>query len=354
MKILFLTKYSNLGASSRYLFYQFYDFFEENGLECVTHPFLTDSYLNNLYSQKSNLLNILKAYIKRFLVIFSVWKYDLVVIEKEIFPYFPAIFEKIFKFFSIKYIVDYDDALFHQYDKHNKKLVRILLGSKIASVMKNASLVLAGNKYLSDYAKHAGAKNVKIIPTVIDINKYSDKKIMDNEKIIIGWIGSPSTTKYVSGLESVFLKLKEKYNIQISLIGASKSPFVKMPVEMIPWSEKTEVEEMKKFDIGIMPLIDNFWEKGKCGFKLIQYMGCALPVVGSPVGVNSEIIDHGVNGYLASSNSEWFDYLEKLIKEKNSRVKLGINGKDKVKLDYSKQELKKQILSLYTNVINRI
>jgi len=353
LKILFLTKYDHLGASSRYRFYQFYSYLHNNGFECKSSPFFNDNYIENLYNKKSNLKNILKAYFKRFLILFIIKRYDLIVIEKEIFPYFPAIFEKLLNIFSIKYIVDYDDALFHQYDRHDKKIVRILLGSKISSVMKNATLVIVGNKYLAEYAESIGTKNIEIIPTVVDINKYSEKKIIDSQKIIIGWIGSPSTTKYISKLENVFLKLKEKYNIQITLIGAFSSPFTEISVHIIPWSENTEVEEIKKFDIGIMPLVDSYWERGKCGFKLIQYMACSLPVIGSPVGVNSEIINHEKNGYLASSDSEWFEYLEKLIIDISLRREFGINGRDKVKRKYSKQRIEKQILSLYLDVVDK-
>lgn len=350
MKVLFLTKYDKLGASSRYRFFQFFDSYEKHNIECITKPFFDDLYIENLYKHKFDSLLILKSYIRRFAALFGVKKYDLVVIEKELFPYFPAIFEKLFSSFSIKYVVDYDDALFHQYDKHRLAIVRVLLGSKISSVMKNSSLVIAGNQYLADYAIQANAKRVVVIPTVIDIQKYTKKEKYNDKNIIIGWIGSPSTAKYVANLEAVLLKLREKYRIKIYLIGASKSPFEKLDAKILPWNEVTEVKDMKKFDIGIMPLVDSFWERGKCGFKLIQYMGCSLPVVGSPVGVNRDIIDNEVNGLSASTNKEWYTALEKLILNKELRIKYGNNGRNKVIKKYSKLSVENILISLYISV----
>ena len=140
-------------------------------------------------------------------------------------------------------------------------------------------------------------------------------------------------------------------NIKICLIGTSKSPFKILNIDLIPWSENTEIEEMKKFDIGVMPLLDSFWERGKCGFKLIQYMGCSLPVIGSPVGVNSQIIENGVNGYLASSHEEWYDYLEKLILSQKLRIEFGEKGRDKVIKYYSKQVVESSILFFYKKTI---
>lgn len=351
MKILFLTKYDSMGASSRYRFFQFYDFYKENNIEITTQTFFDDEYIIDLYIGKRNIRSILTAYIKRFFTLFSVKKYDLLVVEKELFPYLPAVFERILKLMGIKYIVDYDDAIFHQYDNSNNKIIKLFLSNKIAKVMKYSSLVVAGNSYLASYATKTGAKAI-VVPTVIDLEKY-DKTITpkkDDNAVVIGWIGSPSTSKYLTFLEDVFLELSEKYNIKVHIIGASVSPFKIFKPNLIKWSEETEIEEMKKFDIGIMPLLDSPWEKGKCGFKLIQYMGCSLPVLGSAVGVNSEIIDHVKNGFLATTIEEWKDGLEVLIGDKDLRKEYGKEGRDKVEKYYSRNAVKNTLLNLYGEV----
>lgn len=356
MTLLFLTKYDTLGASSRYRFFQFYDFYIENDIKITTKPFFNNKYLLDLYEGKKHLTTIIKAYHKRFFILFSLNKYDLIIIEKELFPYFPALFEKILNVTGIKYIVDYDDALFHQYDNTNNKLVKILFSNKIANVMRYSELVVVGNQYLANYAKNiAHVKNIEIIPTVIDLTRYKSKstEVKLNDTVIIGWIGSPSTSKYLSFLENVFIRLSQKYNFQVNLIGAFLSPFQNFKANLIQWSEANEVQEIEKFDIGIMPLADSPWERGKCGFKLIQYMGCSLPVIGSPVGVNSEIIDHGINGFLASAEEEWLKAFETLIEDRLIRKTLGIQGRKKVELQYSKQVIESKLLSQYKEIINR-
>lgn len=354
MKVLFLTKYDYMGASSRYRFFQFYDYYKMNDFESHTQAFFNDEYLLDLYSGKKNIFLMIKAYYKRLLKLFFVKKYDLLVIEKELFPYMPAFFEKILNMIGINYIVDYDDAIFHQYDNSNSVIIKLILSKKIAKVMKYSKLVIAGNDYLANYASHsAHANSVKVVPTVIDLEKYDKVKttIKNENETVIGWIGSPSTSKYLSFLEEVFIKLSEKHNIKINIIGTSVSPFKNLEVNMIPWSEEHEIEEMKKFDIGIMPLTDSLWERGKCGFKLIQYMGCALPIIGSPVGVNSEIIEQNKNGFLASEVNEWFDALNSLIEDEQLRKKFGINGRRKVEKYYSKQVIQKELLKLYKGLL---
>lgn len=253
---------------------------------------------------------------------------------------------------GIKYIVDYDDAIFHQYDNSNNKIIKLFLSNKIAKVMKYSRLVVAGNRYLSSYATKAGAK-ATVVPTVIDLEKY-DKVVAskkDNKEVVIGWIGSPSTSKYLTFLEDVFIELSQKYSIKVHIIGSTVSPFKNFNAKLIKWSEDSEIEEMKKFDIGIMPLFDSPWERGKCGFKLIQYMGCSLPVVGSPVGVNSEIVDDGKNGFLVTSEEEWKNSLELLIQEQQLRGQFGKEGRNKVAQNYSKNAVQNKLLKLYMEAI---
>ena len=352
MKILFLTKYDYMGASSRYRFFQFYDFYKENNAEITTQTFFDDEYIIDLYRGKRNIRSILTAYVKRFFVLFSVKQYDLLVVEKELFPYMPAIFEKILNLFGVQYVVDYDDAIFHQYDNSNNKIIKLFLSNKIAKVMQYSSLVVAGNSYLATYATNAGAKAI-VVPTVIDLEKYD--KVVANEKkdkeVVIGWIGSPSTSKYLTFLEDIFLELSKKYNIKVNIIGSPISPFKVFKPNLIKWSEDTEIKEMKKFDIGIMPLNDSPWERGKCGFKLIQYMGCAIAVIGSPVGVNSEIIDDGENGFLATSKQEWMSAFEMLIEDELLRKDFGTKGNKTVQTRYSKKIVEVQLLDLYRKVI---
>lgn len=305
MKILYFTKYTRKGASSRLRSFQYFPFLESQGNQVTVKPLFDDAYLEKLYQGKKDIVGSLKGYLKRFILLFTVFSYDKVVIEKELFPFLPAVFERIVALFGVKYIVDYDDAIFHNYDMHPNPAIRLLLQNKIDVVMKKSGTVIAGNSYLADRAKKAGAKNIVIIPTVIDTSRYQIKQFSNSKPFVIGWIGSPSTFKYLKPLQSVFEKLAQTHSIALHIVGATESLGLPSIEKHIPWSEETEVASILTFDLGIMPLNDTPWEKGKCSYKLIQYMGCGIPVIASPVGMNVEVVKQDVNGFLASNEAEW-------------------------------------------------
>lgn len=338
MKVLFFTKYTRKGASSRLRTYQYLDFLRKNGLQCDVEPFFDDQYLDEVYkSKRHNKFLALKSFLRRIWRIFAIWKYDKVVIEKELIPYFPAFFEWILSVAGVKYIVDYDDAIFHNYDVSSNSIVRWLLKDKIRKVVRHADCVVAGNDYLRNTFLSYGAKRVELIPTVIDIHNYRVKQNYQSERFTIGWIGSPITFKYIARLKPVFMSLSAKYPIKIIYIGANTSLGLSNE-EVLPWDEKNESDFIRRFDVGIMPLEDNIWERGKCGYKLIQYMGCAVPVIGTPIGVNNQLICEGVNGFQAVSETDWELALEKLISNSpHVNQEMGQAGRNIVERHYSLQ-----------------
>ncbi|MDI1256586.1 MAG: glycosyltransferase family 4 protein [Flavobacterium sp.] len=350
MKVLYLTKYPRKGASSRLRSYQFFPLLEAAGIEVTAQSFFNEIYLNNLYAKKSNGgLLIFSFYLKRFFAIFTAFRYDKIVIEKEIFPYFFSWFEKIFFYLKIEYIVDYDDAIFHNYDLNTSKFIRFFLKNKIANVMKYSGCVMAGNSYLYEKAKNSGAKKVIKQPTVIDLEKYNCVEKSANSKVVIGWIGSPTTFKYVTALQPVFERLLLKYDIEIQIVGAKEDIGLGDAMQYILWNENTEVEAISKFDIGIMPLENTPWELGKCSYKLIQYMGCGKPVVGSAVGMNNEVIDDTKNGFLVFDDCEWYEKLSVLIENKTLRNQFGIAGRQKVAGHYNLENNFKKLLTILSN-----
>ncbi len=345
MKVLYFTKYSRLGASSRLRSFQYFSYLEENNISITVKPLFDDDYVNAIYVKKSKKILVLKAYINRFLLLFTVFQYDKMVVEKELFPYFFSWFERMLSFLGVKYIVDYDDAIFHNYDLNTNKGIRFLLKHKIDKVMKSSDCVIAGNSYLAQRAITAGAKKVEIIPTVIDTTRYNFKDQFVSNDFIIGWIGSPSTFKYVKDLKSVFERLSEKYSYKIHIVGANENMNI-MNMEYFPWAENKEVTMISKFNVGIMPLQNTPWELGKCSYKLIQYMGCGLPVVASPVGMNNEVVIENINGFLANTPNEWYLALEKLIQNRELQNEMGKNGKRLVEKQYNLNEVKYQYLKI--------
>ena len=332
MKILAFTKYSYAGPSSRYRFYNYKDCFKKEGIELIIKPLFTKKY----FVAKGKIpkaLIVLKAYISRFFLLLKLLlfkDYEIVLIEYELFPYFFAIFERLLRARGIKYIVDYDDAIFHKYDLSKNRLIRFFLKDKIAKVIKSANLVIVCNDYLKDYAKKYNS-NLLQLPTVVLLDRYkavlnSFKK--ESDKFIIGWIGSKTTSIYILEILPVIEEFVKKYSdVEFNLIGFDKNllssdELKRYHINIIPWSEESEIKEICKFDVGIMPLHDDAWSRGKCGFKLVQYMSCGKPLIASPVGINCNIIEDGVNGFLVKSHKEWFNAFEILHNDKNLRDKM--------------------------------
>lgn len=354
MKILLLSRYDRMGASSRLRSFQYLPFLRKQGIRVDVSPLLDDSYLTDLYSGKKKYIRIIYRYIQRSLTLFNSRRYDLLWIENELFPWLPSWAESFFYRSSIPYVVDYDDAIFHRYDMHSNKWVRRFIGQKIDRIMKHAALVIAGNSYLADRAIIAGAEKVKILPTVIDLNRYllkSDHKSLEDSfnnsknRFIIGWIGSPVTAPYLNHIQSALKEICSNDRASLMTIGAVPFQLNGVTVQNMNWSENIETRLLSQIDAGIMPLPDNPWTRGKCGYKLIQYMACEKPVVASAVGANNDIVDHGKNGFLASSQSEWISALTNLFEDRNLRKKMGRNGRKKVERHYCLQVTAETLLS---------
>lgn len=354
MNVLFLTKYSQMGASSRYRSFIYQPYLESNGVACTTQSLFGDQYLQSLYNGKRSFSILIKAFWNRFITLASQKKFDLIVLEKEAFPYIFFSLDRLLSRFKIPYIVDYDDAIFHLYGNHRNPMIRRLLRNKIAAVMRSATTVIAGNDYLAAYAQKAGAKEISTIPTVIDLSRYPSRgaRRRVNEVFTIGWIGSPTTTRYLLDIAPALRKICKSGQAKLHLVGAEKIKLPGIDIERIEWNEETEVEEMHRFDVGLMPLPNEPWAKGKCGFKLIQYMACGLPVIGSPVGVNTHIVDVGINGYLPNSIDEWVDALELLRNNNELREVLGRNGRLRVEEEFCLEITAPKYLRTLQNAID--
>jgi glycosyltransferase involved in cell wall biosynthesis len=235
---------------------------------------------------------------------------------------------------------------------HPNPLVRTLLGNKIDNVMKNAEIVIAGNDYLAERAIKTGARQVEYLPSVVDVSQYEIKDWGKNDDIFkIGWIGSPVTVPYLNVIHDTLNELNKESKIQLVLVGAGESLiFPNIPTEKIPWNENIELSISQKFDVGIMPLPDGPFERGKCGYKLIQYMAGGIPVVASPVGVNQQIVEPGVNGYLANSMDDWLTALRSLRDDPQKRYSMGNAGRQKAEKLYNLQVTAPKLLELLLSV----
>lgn len=338
-RLLVLSKYSRLGASSRLRTLQYRSWLEDVGFEVEYAALFEDRYLQRLYSGKNAKSDLLTYYRKRVSRLRQALETNLIWVEKEALPWMPWMIEQALLPNSVPIVSDYDDAVFHRYDQHRLAPVRWLLGRKIDHVMKRSQLVTAGNAYLADRARHAGAAHVEVVPTVVDLSHYSVLSAsLSKRSVRVGWIGTPNTWHAFG--KTLYTQINDTlaaHDARFCAVGAQLEAGRVGNLDVIAWSEDTEVEAIQSMDIGVMPLPDTLWARGKCGYKLIQYMACGLPVVASPVGVNLDIVEHGVNGFLAESDAEWRAAIGALISDPDLRRRMGAAGRQKVENEYSLQ-----------------
>lgn len=373
MKILIFPRYDFSQATTRVRVLQYLPFLKEAGIDVEIFPIINfegiSSKTNSSLFWKSRLMSYYKVGKRLYQ---EKGKNTLFHLHSELFPFIPFWLEYgyIFILGKRKYIIELDDAWFHRYDAHRSFVIRLFLGRKIKLLMRHSILVIAGNQYIADYAKLSGAKHVEIVPTVVDVEKskqyslnlkggktncnntgISTQQRIPNcgNKPTIGWIGTPSTTKFLLILSNIIKLLSDNGIANFVAIGADSDQLKGLPIKVIPWKENIELETLYQFDIGIMPLADSLFEKGKCGYKLIQYMSCGLPVVASPVGVNKSIVVHNETGYLASTSEEWIQYLTLLCGDLELRNKLGQEGLIRADKYYSLKATSYTFISLLKN-----
>ena len=339
IRVLALTKYGHNAASTRQRFLQYGPRLEAAGFTLSHAPLFDDSYLEKINrGLRQNFWRITLAYAERLAFLIRHSDADIIWVQYELFPFMPALIERLAFMRGKPVIVDYDDAFFHNYDLHESKLVRKLLGRKMAPLIRGAVSIVAGNQYLAKYVGRWN-ENVVIIPTVVDTDAYVPQRegVVDRP-VTIGWIGSPTTwTVYVRPYLELLQEICKVTGARLLVVGAGDSAQRDHFDGMIlrSWVESREVSDIHEMDLGIMPLPDDPWARGKCGYKLIQYMACGLPVVASPVGVNTDIVDDGVNGFLARDLDEWRAALTRLINDANLRRTMGSAGRRRAVAAYS-------------------
>ncbi len=247
-------------------------------------------------------------------------------------------FEKAFSKSGARVVYDFDDAIWlNDTSDANKLFAWLKKPEKIEKSIAYADLVFAGNRYLADYASQFN-NNVMLVPTTIDTNEYLKQEVIKpNDRIVIGWSGSLTTIKHFEFATPFLKKLKERFGkkIEFKVIGDGTYRHEELGIQGIAWSKRDEVKELSGIDIGIMPLPDDPWAKGKCGLKGLQYMALGIPTIMSPVGVNSEIIQHGNNGFLATDTEEWVDIISSLIANEELRIRIGQAARNTVIDKYS-------------------
>lgn len=351
-RVLFIGMHRpNRSPSQRYRFEQYFPFLEANDIHCDLSYLIDEKDDDVLYRKGSYLLKLgifIRSIQKRRKDVKNASQYDFIFIQREAFMTGTIYFEKQFAKSGTPVIFDFDDAIWtNDPSEHLGLLKRLKRPDKTSDIISIADKVVAGNKYLADYALKFN-KKVDIIPTTIETELYKPANKPESRDLTIGWTGSFSTIKHFEMIVPVLIQLKEKYsNIKFIVIGDSTYINESLDIEGISWKADTEVEDLQKIDIGIMPLPNEEWTRGKCGAKGLQYMGLGIPTIMSPVGVNTEIIEDGVNGFLADPDEEWIDKLSQLIESPELRKRLGNAGRATVVKHYSVEANKQKYLDLF-------
>ena len=334
MRILMFARYTARAANSRYRLLQYIPLFEAAGHRVEVRSMLDDEYLKVLYATgRRSVAHTLRGYARRLWQILDLSHCDTIICDQEFLPYFPAAVERWIAHRCPRLFVDYDDAAHFKYRQMGA------LRHRIPHLMASAKGVVVGNRWLADFASQYSA-NVHVIPTVVDCARYRPRQNHSSSgRVKLVWIGTPMTAMYLQPIASALADLRGKHpNVDVRLIGAGDRGRAILPfAEVVPWSEETEAELLAACDIGVMPLHDDDFTRGKCGLKLIQYMAAGLPVVASPVGANCDIVSDGRDGFLADSPQQWVNALERLILSPDLRRDFARNGVAKVADRYSLQ-----------------
>lgn len=360
-KIVFFAPYPfGEAPSQRFRFEQYFSLLKERGCDIVFYSFFNKSGWSKLYTSTwlTQAFWLIVSVVRTFLRVPLAVTADFVFVHREVMPIGPPIAEWLIKHVLRKKIIyDFDDAIWMTDKTKESVLERIIRWrSKVGGICTWSYKVSCGNQYLADFAQQFNA-NVLVNPTTIDTEEVHNPTLFDKHKmreekkisgVVIGWTGSHSTLKYLEEIEPVLIEL-ENQNPEISLVViADKPPQLKLKrLLFYKWSKETEIKNLMLVDIGIMPLPNDQWAKGKCGFKALQYMALGIPTVVSPIGVNTTIIQHGENGFCCSAREEWREIINLLVKDDSLRAKTGNAGKQTVLNHYSVKSNSDVFLSLF-------
>lgn len=304
--------------------------FEDASLHAIIHQ-------RGRYVRKASL--VLQAFARRLSALKPVRESDVVFLHREAALIGPALIERMIAQCRVPIVFDIDDAIWVRYvSPANRRWSYLKWFGKTASICRLSARVFAGNRYLADYARRYNG-NVNTVPCTIDTDEYVPRRFVGSEErhpaVTIGWTGSYSTVQHLDTLRDALIRLRRHERFRLDVIGAPAYRLDGIPVMARAWRAESEARDLHHFDIGVMPLPDDNWSRGKCGLKLLQYMAAGVPAVASPIGVNAEIIDDGVNGFLASTPDEWVEKLGLLVRDAALRQRIGLAGRRTVEERYS-------------------
>lgn len=355
MKIIIITPYPyDEAPSQRFRFEQYLRFLKDKNVSYSIHPFFDKEAWTKLYSQRGTVKKffyLCKGYIKRFFILFKIPSCNYVFIHREATPLGPPIFEWVVaKLIKKRIIYDFDDAIWLEDPLEQGTFISKLKNkSKVAYICKWSDKISVGNEFLASYGGSFN-KNTMIIPTTIDTENLHNPTLYPqktNSLPIIGWTGTHSTLHYLDQIMPVIKDIEQTHDLVFMVISNKKPSIDLKSLQFVPWNKETEIQDLSRIDIGLMPLTEDLWSQGKCGFKALQYMALEIPAIASPVGVNNKIIQHEKNGYLCNNLEDWRHSIIQLIENRKKRIEMGKEGRKTVVNNYSVLSNTTGFLSLF-------
>lgn len=342
----------------RYRLEQWEPLLRERGVDITFASFEDEELHAFLYKRgmmRKKLQLVTRGLGRRLSLVRKVKNYDLVYILREAALLGPPVFERLIAQSGVPLVFDFDDAIFVSYrSPSNGYLSYLKFASKTKTICRIASHVMVGNPYLAEYARQVNER-VTVIPTTIDTEKY---RVPERKKKsgppVIGWTGSHSTVQHLDTMRGALKKLAETESFRLRVIGTPSYECPPVDVEAMPWRAQTELEDLSEIDIGMMPLPDDRWSKGKCGLKALQFMALGIPTICSPVGVNTDIIHDDQNGFIAATEDEWVEKLSRLLRSAELRQRLGQAGRATVEEKYSAITQTPRVYEIFKSVLSDV
>jgi glycosyltransferase involved in cell wall biosynthesis len=355
IKVLALSPIPEEGAGCRFRVSQYIPYLRDAGFDVTVSPFYSREYFSFVY-RPGNYLRKAAGFTalttRRINELFSMRDYDLVFLYREAIPIGPPFIERQIAKLGIPIVYDFDDAIFlPAVSEANKAFSFLKNPDRVADILSLSTQVTVGNEFLASYARKYNPR-VTVIPTAVDTNRFVprvDPPPAEGRKLVVGWIGSPTTFQYLEGIKGELAAVAARHPFTLKVSGAGRPVnFPGVDVQVVPWSMADEVSLFNTCDIGVYPLTDDDWSRGKCGFKAIQCMACGVPVVAAAVGVNREIINHGVNSMLASTSQDWIEHLSTLLTNPELRRTMAIAGRQTIEARYSLHVTAPQLAAVLT------
>jgi glycosyltransferase involved in cell wall biosynthesis len=346
-----------IAPSQRFRLEQWQPYLGSEGIDLELLPF-ADPALRDLLYRRGRWLpkaaGLARASLRRLVALSSLHRFDALIVHRACFLGGPALLERLVALARRPVIYDFDDAIFRLHaSETNRALAWLKFPGKTTVLCRLSAHVVVGNSYLADYARGLNQR-VTVVPTSVDTERFQPvARANAPERVVVGWTGSSTSQTHLEMFTPVLKEIVSRRRIELRVVSDRAPLLPDVPHVWVPWTADSEPSELSRFDIGIMPMPDDEWSKGKCALKALLCMAMGVPTVCSAVGANLEVIEHGDNGLLARTPVEWMAALENLIDDASLRARLGVAGRRTVEERYSMRRSARALAKVVHDEVDR-